>query len=502
MIQALLTASYLLNQDFLKRDGLLSRLHPKFYLIGSVPEGTRLFKASEIDVTVQFESQQHEEHALQVDKSNACEVIVPRGNLLQAFSWARPSDGHRVFCYSEFMRFFLEEVKISLARIHQSGDEGEIKWPDKLHCRLDWEPCMSCHAESDKARNSVYSPQTHCQSCFPAVTHTKLGACLVFLWGKERLPLTMDLIPVLSIEDGGSGILGLFDCTIKTLLEKKPVNWVRHIKAIVERDRLLPEALGQNVDESEARGALQNLPIKLLNYEPDMNYIIRPWQAMQVKEFERHARLREVYIHAKAAKEFLGIKVQSYLLKKIIFQHSVKQFILSPNVSMERALFTVLSHREVKKAFEQRIRFEDWKEDKDNELPMGRPYDQFEIPIDKALTEEESEEIFMSVGRLMGESKSIQENKTFMRMLLGDEDVYEKAKTKRQQNAEARRADRAERMAKLEAGTTLEGAMMESETQGIVCRNGFEDGPEKIFVDRTLNDISKILYPYVLFICL
>ncbi len=203
----------------------------------------------------------------------------------------------------------------------------------------------------------TYSPETHCSKCLPAITHTKLGPCLIFSWGEEEKLLTVDLIPVFPVEKPEKGVLELFDVVIKTLIRKRPENWLKHLKGIIERDRILPESFTRALDAENESNSI-DVAMKLLNYGPCDNSIIRPGQVMQVEQFQRDEKLKKIYIYTKALKDMLSIDVKTYVIKKIILQDEIQAVLRKPDVLMQESLFTVLSHPELREKFQSRILFE------------------------------------------------------------------------------------------------------------------------------------------------
>ena len=52
--------------------------------------------------------------------------------------------------------------------------------------------------------------------------------------------MTVDLIPVLPVK--GKNLNEMINLVTKTLFDKKPPNWLRHLKGFMNRDRILPES--------------------------------------------------------------------------------------------------------------------------------------------------------------------------------------------------------------------------------------------------------------------
>ena len=84
-------------------------LKPRFQIVGSAIEGTRIHSASEVDVPITFEFL--EENPFQIGK-NATELKVPE-NVPELDVFA--TDG--VFDYGKFLELFLQSIETCLREI-------------------------------------------------------------------------------------------------------------------------------------------------------------------------------------------------------------------------------------------------------------------------------------------------------------------------------------------------------------------------------------------------
>ena len=134
----------------------------------------------------------------------------------------------------------------------------------------------------------------HCLNCLPAVTHTKLGVCLIFKYNMMTT-LTVDLIMVFKVL--AKSTLGLFDKVFKTLIEKQPPNWLPYFNGVIKRDTILPDAFNEQ-RQTDTEEEL-DIAIKILNYGPDSNYIVRPKQELALEDFETFESLKDVYVRIK-----------------------------------------------------------------------------------------------------------------------------------------------------------------------------------------------------------
>ena len=271
-------------------------------------EGTRLYSASEADLTVQFFGL----HAFRTG-AKATELHCHDVNLLQTFV----KNGN-VFNYPKFLNFLMEEIRSALNQL--SLDDKIPTSFKKLN--LEFKACNECEEMSKET--SILNPVKHCTKCLPTVCHTKLGPCLIFQWmfGESfEQVMTVDLVPVFNVK---GKTLDLFNKVMRTLLNDNPPGWKDYMVSIYKRDIILPEAFksqekGTNDDEC------QQIAIKLLNYGDENNYIIRPAQEMQVQDFQSNQILKGAYLRIKALNTILKAGVKSYLVKKILMLPEFKE---------------------------------------------------------------------------------------------------------------------------------------------------------------------------------
>ncbi len=352
-IFALLKASKLILHE-MKR-GALATLKPSFVLAGSVPEGTRIWQTNEIDISLKLKALESE--PLTIEDDDACRISLQEGGILWKLckDFGANSGQPNIFHYERFLHFLMQNVHKCLVRAAASEE-----WPGKLSFNPRWKPCASCKWMAAET-GAGYRPQSHCQRCLPGVTHTKLGPCLVFWWGGESgHPLTVDLIPMFPIQcPSDEGLLSLYHAAVRTLFDARPENWYSHFRTIVEKDRLLPEVYAR---ERRRSTPASSVTIKLLNYRPQRNHIIRPSQPMRVhEEFRRHGgRLHQVYVHLKALRSILDVRVTPYVIKKVVLCDEVKESVVGSDVRLDEALLRVLSHPELRARFMGAIRYGDW----------------------------------------------------------------------------------------------------------------------------------------------
>ena len=105
----------LLEEELFKpANALMCVLKPRIILIGSIPEGTRIHSASELDATVKFEGLESR-HAFTV-QDNAMELLFEGSEASHPLSMylTGPNDS---FDFPAFFAQFLREVSLSLNRV-------------------------------------------------------------------------------------------------------------------------------------------------------------------------------------------------------------------------------------------------------------------------------------------------------------------------------------------------------------------------------------------------
>ncbi len=112
----------------LTAQGLMKRLEPTFHLIGSIVEGTRLWEANEMDITVQFQAMK--ERPLTVGEDAT--TILLHQDLKEDFKNAgMAKDGGNAIYYPQFLHFVLEQLDSSLSRLEERGE-----LPQNLSCNF------------------------------------------------------------------------------------------------------------------------------------------------------------------------------------------------------------------------------------------------------------------------------------------------------------------------------------------------------------------------------
>jgi hypothetical protein len=268
-----------------------------------VAEGTRLFEASEVDFSMKLEGLKD---CPIVVKDNAMIFYCPKGEETELKPFIK--DGR--LDYERLFKTILSNIQDAIK---------ELEMPDGISIQGSFTPCDSCSTEFENNRKTNYlAVHSHCAICAPVVTHTKIGACLVFK-DQDKKFLTMDLVPMLPVtleskQSDESNTILLFQSVVNTLVEQAPIGWLKYLKSsILSRDAIHPFALEQQKNKTKSD---DYVAVKIINYGNDNNMIIMPAQSMQIDNFEKN-NLRNYFTYVKALKVLLDIDVKSYFLKKV-----------------------------------------------------------------------------------------------------------------------------------------------------------------------------------------
>ncbi len=204
----------------------LANLQPRFILVGSIGEGTRLGAFSELDFTVEFRGLNKSARLL-LDSNNDATKLNIEG--VQAKEKLARFCNRGFFDFATFLRHFLLAVWLAVdAARHRNAFPEEMALNPEV-----FNPCPQCFMLTEsKYQESIYVPFSHCCQCLPAVTHTKLGACLFLQYkreGHEVAVVSVDLVPVFPLRaESVQDVLGLFDVVTKTLMTKKIPFWTEY----------------------------------------------------------------------------------------------------------------------------------------------------------------------------------------------------------------------------------------------------------------------------------
>ncbi len=158
-----------LEKRLIKSDSFVP-LKPRFVLIGSIPEGTRLKPATELDLTCPLltETEQHDFYVRHDDPFN---LYANNNNDDHP---AKEFIEHGKLNYEKLFVVFMTTLKKLL---FEMKDWIETNTNKRLSTGSAEMFCEKCQLIANRYKGLYYQ---HCKNCKFSVTHTKMGACLIF----------------------------------------------------------------------------------------------------------------------------------------------------------------------------------------------------------------------------------------------------------------------------------------------------------------------------------
>ncbi len=351
----LIEALKILHED-MGANSDLAHFQPVFSLLGSIREGTRLDHANEIDIAVHF--QLFRDHPLQLKNDVDASELIVRGAVDPIMRFLKAD--RETLDYPKFFCFFMDQVESSLRR---------VELPLGLSCTIDHRPedCPVCD-ELSKAEPT----RTHCARCLPAITHTKVGLCLLFTWrdpsGGEAVVLSVDLVPIFPLLRLDRSLEELHEAIFWTLYDKRPPGWREYCQRVAEKDRILTFSNDGGAPPTRDYHYYK-VSIKFLNFLSDERsssacYVVRPGQGVDSDWMVNDEELRETYVHLKALKAHLGLgaDVSSFFLKKMVYSASRSYVTNITNIpyNLTYRLRCTVMDTDLKGAFRNSVNLEGW----------------------------------------------------------------------------------------------------------------------------------------------
>jgi hypothetical protein len=123
-----------------------------------------------------------------------------------------------------------------------------------------------------------------CKNCVVAVSQTKIGVCLQFLWARSTrakgIYVSVDLIPPFKVEDIDP--LKLARIINTGIIQNRPKGWFKYLQKYVKSDLIVTDLMQASGNRSPVNGTVL---MKNFNYNVENNYYVRPGQHLGVKEF-------------------------------------------------------------------------------------------------------------------------------------------------------------------------------------------------------------------------
>ncbi len=216
--------------------------------MGSVPEGTRVGLANEVDIVVDFEA--FKEHPFGVTEDDPFHLRI------NAALQDRCSDFLDKACFFNFEPFiltYLGSIEFALESVFTSG----LNPPSISIVTTNGEYSASVCA---KCSRIPPEKKAQCADCAIVVSRTKIGACLQFKWSHDGTTAycSMDVVPKFSVEKMKTLQLALLINKGMTLLNNG-VLWRNHLRSYVEADMVV-----QDLDDAGQFGTVDAVILKQL----------------------------------------------------------------------------------------------------------------------------------------------------------------------------------------------------------------------------------------------
>ena len=328
MTQDMISFAKLLQTLLIEKSDFMRYLKPKFVLVGSAQEGTRIGIGNEIDMTMQFTSWEDcppfeiaLRDAFHLYKSQNCpkwmEIYFNR-------------DG----------RFNLDKFTYDVC---QSVDNciniifTEKQSPHRLKRVISNSAFANSRCEQCKSESKNKAWPVQCVDCIVCVSRTKMGVCLQFEWKDDDMEkpayCSMDLVPVYNIRPIDTKVV--LKLVNSSMLQRfHPSGWFSHIKNYLKEDRVVEDLWSEG----------ETIEKVLLKCLEDGRYFIRGGQRLKPEAFFYNENLRKVYILLKVLRTTLDLKnLSNFMIKKMLMDYTFVNM-ASTEKSEDQLLYDVLSH--------------------------------------------------------------------------------------------------------------------------------------------------------------
>ena len=205
----------------------MALMRPRFVLVGSVAEGTRIGLGNELDLTVTFDGWDDDRPPFKVDPKDPFHLRAT--DYTPDWMWSF-FDSEGRFHFNKFLAGFLGAIDSSIAAIFDSK-----RCPKMLRrvTRNEDLPnscsdCMPSYIQSDLF--------IQCASCAVTVSQTKMGACLQFEWSEAEVYCSMDIVPTFKVEAVKAVSLARY-VNEAMLAEDHPASWFDYLRGYAKGDR-------------------------------------------------------------------------------------------------------------------------------------------------------------------------------------------------------------------------------------------------------------------------
>ena len=363
IVQDLLLFLQILEVKLAEVSRLMKYLKPRFTVVGSVAEGTRIGIGNEVDVCITF-LKWMKEPPFKVEgdpfslKRNMSHNHEDGNDVVSKWlGWIRKRYFHEeeIFLYNTFKDDLLIALDRAVEAIYKSGQNPKpLRRVTRNSDYIDHiKSCLEC-TEGQSRKDRLME---QCVNSVVTVGQTKIGACLQFEWCNTResefggIPTyaSIDLIPTFAIDTINS--IDLSRIANTGMMMSPPEGCIKFLK-----DYTMNGAGDRVLDDDNLNKEMKCVILKTLNCRQERSYYIKPGQLMPDPTFFS-PKMTSVYSSIKALKKLLDVKISMYGIKKLLRQQNYERF---ANLGRHDLLFQILSQPEIKAKFEDKIDFERW----------------------------------------------------------------------------------------------------------------------------------------------
>ena len=314
-------------------DSPIHNLQPRFILMGSIPEGTRIGVANEMDLTMEFAGLSRCPFGTNMDDP----YHLYKTELFPEWmsGYFNPS-GH--FLHGMFRLHLLEAIDRSITEVLKDNPTRLRAYTLNEDYKND--NCKQCRRNAKhESRTSLF---TQCIRCKVTTSQTKVGICLQLAWEHEEgfkynsmsvekqqdgftLYTSIDLVPV--FDTYPIPIRTFARAVNKDMLQEgHPKEWYDHQRKYLSHDKIL---VGLGEDDEVVTKVL----LKMINCQAKHSYLIKAAQHLTCGKFQSE-KLKKVFCQIKVLRQAFGIEQpSSYLLKKML---AMPEFL---RIELEAVLF-------------------------------------------------------------------------------------------------------------------------------------------------------------------
>ena len=351
MMNSLINFCQSLEVELSKSSDLMSYLKPKFSIVGSIAEGTRLGLANELDLTMSFEGWPDGTFCV---RDNPYFLRKTE----KTPQWMDPYfDSSGCFLFNNFKYDLLKAIEQA---------SSKIKLPPNLKVvtkNKDFQKGLTKCKDGCSKRLSMSAKEMfkQCKHCAVFISQTKVGACIQLEYNFNALGTvycSVDLIPMFKIKEMAAMELSRIG-NKAMLAPDHPWGWFKYLMGVVRHDRVTQEL----ADEININ-TIKTVSLKTMNCNAGRNYYVRPGQVLgPEKFFEEEAK--ESYIVIKLITKLLEADLNMYWVKKEL--RTFARYHTAGNI------FSVLSKGKFKTLLEDKIDFEKWNKSKSSyKIPLKR----------------------------------------------------------------------------------------------------------------------------------